>query len=210
LWYHEPSRNWGNLTECPIIERYSMATATSSLPAVFDEWLPSAEGVRREWVEGNWLERPSMGLEAALISTRLMYFLFGHVMSIKAGYCMSHECGYKIFPHEPGRVRFPDGSFIRSERLEAGKIPRGHTQIVPDLIFEVVSPNDHAEDVEERLSDFIKAGVPVAWIIYPLTKQVYVFHQGPASLRLGEGDTLDGEDVLPGFSLPLKDLFAVI
>jgi hypothetical protein len=47
-------------------------------------------------------------------------------------------------------------------------------------------------------------------MIYPLTRQVYVFHQGPAALRLGEADILDGENILPGFSLPLKDLFAGI
>ena len=83
-------------------------------------------------------------------------------------------------------------------------------EIVPDLFAEVVSPNDKAEEIEQRLTDFLRAGTPLAWLIFPKTRQVYVFHQGPAALRLGEGDILDGEDVIPGFSCPLKDLFAAI
>ncbi len=187
-----------------------MATAPTELMSTPDEWTPSIEGVRCEWVDGRWLERPNMGLEAALISTRLMLFVGIHVTAARAGWCMSHECGYKIFAHEPGRVRFPDGSFISSAKLEAGKIPRGHTQVVPDLIFEVVSPNDKAEEIDERLDDFIRAGVRLAWVIIPRTRRIYVYLQGIPTHRLGPGDVLDGADVLPGFACPLDDLFAAI
>ncbi len=73
--------------------------------------------------------------------------------------------------------------------------------------FEVISTHDLALNVEERLDDFLHAGVPLAWLIYSNTRHVQVFHQGRPALRLGPDDVLDGEDVLPGFSCPVAEIF---
>ena len=159
--------------------------------------------------DGNPVEKPPMGAEADFIIVTLIKMIEAQACG-SLGFWFSGHCGYQIFPDQPKLVRFPDVSFIRNGRLPGNKIPRGYVDVVPDLVVEVVSPNDIAENVEQRLTEFLRAGVPLAWMIYPLTKQVYVFHQGPASLRLGEGDVLDGEDILPGFACPLKTLFALI
>lgn len=187
-----------------------MATATElgELPPLE---IDSAESdLEFEVVNGQRVERPHMGAEADLIIVALIALIKSHAGG-KLGLCFSGHCGYQgIFPNEAKRLRYPDVSFVRSGRLPGDKPPRGNMVIVPDLIAEVISPNDNAEDVEQRLTDFLMAGVPLAWMIYPQTKQVYVFHQGPTALRLGEGDVLDGEEVLPGFSCQVKDLFAGI
>jgi len=187
-----------------------MATATSRVELSSLEIASSDTDLFFEIVNGQPVERPNMGAEADRIGVVLIGMIQAHAGG-KVGLCFSGHCGYQsIFPADPKRLRFPDVSFIRSGRLPGDKPPRGNMEIVPDLIAEVVSPNDKAEDVEQRLTDFLGAGVPLAWMIYPQTKQVYVFHQGPAALRLGVGDVLEGDDVLPGFACPLKDLFAAI
>jgi Uma2 family endonuclease len=186
-----------------------MATATDLTEAASDLSLSPDNSYYYEIVDGHEVEKPHMGAEADLIIVTLIRMIEAQAFG-KLGLWFSGHCGYQIFRDNPKLVRFPDISFIRSGRLPGNKPPRGYVEVVPDLVVEVVSPNDKAENVEQRLTDFLKAGVPLAWMIYPLTKQVYVFHQGPASLRLGEGDVLDGEDVLPGFACVLNDLFAAI
>ena len=187
-----------------------MATVTSPVDVPELEFDLSGGDQLFEIVDGQLLERRNMGAESNQIGTVLAGKILDHAQG-KLGLCFTGQCGYqKIFPNDPKRLRFPDVSFVRSGRLPGDKPPRGNMEIVPDMITEVVSPNDKAEDIEQRLTDFLRAGVPLAWIIYPQTKQVYVFHQGPASLRLGEGGMLEGEDVIPGFSCQVKDLFAAI
>jgi Uma2 family endonuclease len=187
-----------------------MATASSPVEIPSMESDPSDGDHLFEIVDGQILERRKMGAQADLIGFVLGSMIQAHSGG-KLGLCFSSQCGYhRIFPTEPKRLRYPDVSFVRSGRLPGNKPPRGHVDIVPDLVVEVISPNDKAEEIEQRLADFLRAGTPLAWLIYPQTKQVYVFHQGPAALRLGEDDVLDGEDVIPGFSCPLKDLFAAI
>jgi Uma2 family endonuclease len=186
-----------------------MATAAEFTGPVSEILLSSDNAYFTVIDDGQPVERPPMGAEADQIMVILIVMIQAHAAG-KIGLCFTGHCGYQIFPDQPNLVRFPDVSFIRNGRLPGNKIPRGYVEVVPDLVVEVVSPNDIAENVERRLIEFLRAGVPLAWMIYPLTKQVYVFHQGPASLRLGEGDILDGEDVLPGFSCPVKSLFALI
>jgi Uma2 family endonuclease len=186
-----------------------MSTATERIEPISEEFVRSDKDYLYEIVDGQSLEKPRMGAEADLVIVELIAIIKGHAAG-RLGRCFSGHCGYQIFADDPGRVRYPDVSFIRSGRLPGNKAPKGHVQVVPDLVVEVVSPNDKAENVDERLTDFLRAGVPLAWMIYPSSKQVYVFHQGPAALRLGLGDILDGEDVLPGFACPLNDLFAAI
>lgn len=191
-----------------------MTIAPALIESIDDEFVRSDKDYLYEIVDGQKVEKPRMGAEADRIIVALIRLIEAQAFG-RLGLCFSGHCGYQIFADDPNRIRYPDVSFIRFGRLPGDKAPRGYVQIIPDLVVEVVSPNDEvvspndkAENVDERLMDFLRAGVPLAWVIYPSSRQVYVFHQGPAALRLGEGDTLDGEGVLPGFSCSLKDLFA--
>ncbi len=84
--------------------------------------------------------------------------------------------------------------------------PKDWVKIRPDLAVEVVSPNDSAEDLEEKLDDYRTAGVPLIWVIYPELRKVKIFRQdGPAG-ELREDDVLSGEDVIPGFRCPLREI----
>jgi Uma2 family endonuclease len=105
-------------------------------------------------------------------------------------------------------VRFPDVAWIRKDKLPGGRPYAGHCRAVPDLIVEVVSPNDDAEQLQAKLAEFRAAGVPLLWVVYPGSRQVEVIHDDGTARYLAESDALDGGDVLPGFSCQVADLFA--
>lgn len=164
-------------------------------------------GHRYELVDGQLVER-SMGAQASRIATILLSLLEQHATTRNLGWAFTSDCGYQIFPERPSRVRFPDGSFIRRGRLPDDKPPPGHVRINPDLLFEVVSPNDGACEVEEKIDEYLRVGVPLIWVIFPGTRRVMVYRAAGPISRLGVGDELAGEEAMPGFACRVADLFA--
>lgn len=79
-------------------------------------------------------------------------------------------------------------------------------KVVPDLVVEVVSPNDLFHDVEEKVAEYLTAGVQLVWVVDPIAKMAYVHRQDASSDRVLANDTLSGEDVLPGFECRITDL----
>jgi Uma2 family endonuclease len=173
-------------------------------PPAPSEPLLQNENRRYELVDGEWVEK-KMGALAGQIAGILIRLLGNHTDQI-GGVVLTSDGGYKIFPHAPKLVRFPDVSYLRKGRLPNDKAPDGNLTIPPDLIVEVVSPNDLAEEIEERAMDFLRVGVSLVWIIYPKTRCVRVLRQGGAAAQLLETDDLQGENVLPGFSCKIEEL----
>jgi hypothetical protein len=114
--------------------------------------------------------------------------------------------GYQCFPHAPGRVRRPDVSFIRRGRLPGDVSPKGWVRIPPDLVVEVISPNDAAEELEEKLRYYRKVQVLLVWVIYPELRVAKVLRVDGPPAELEEGDVLSAGEVLPGFRCPLRDI----
>jgi Uma2 family endonuclease len=168
--------------------------------------LKMEDGHRFELLGGKLVER-NMGAESSKVSLTTMRLVGNHAHAHKQGEVFGADCGYQIFPDEPKRVRFPDGSFIATGRLAEGKTPRGHMRIVPDLAIEAVSPNDKAEEVEAKRIEFLKVGTKLLWVIYPESRTVHVFRQSGQHSILTEADELSGEDVLPGFTCRVAQLF---
>ena len=186
-----------------------MATALAETIHTPEELLEMEAGHQFELINGQLVER-NMGAESSRLSTILITKINSHSETNNLGLVFSQDCGYQVFADDPGRVRYPDGSFIRRGRLPDDKPPRGHVRIAPDLMIEVVSPNDIAWQIDERVDDFLKAGTPLVWVIYPDTRSVHVYRQGGSSARLTAEAELSGEDVLPGFTCKVADLFAGI
>jgi Uma2 family endonuclease len=84
--------------------------------------------------------------------------------------------------------------------------PKGWVKIPPDLAVEVVLPSDSAEELEEKLDDYRPAGVPLIWVIYPELREVKIFRLDGPDGELREDDVLSGEDVIPGFRCPLREI----
>jgi Uma2 family endonuclease len=91
-------------------------------------------------------------------------------------------------------------------RLPAGRLPNP-LDISPSIVVEVISPNEIGTRIELKTREYLEAGVPLVWIIYPETQSVHIYRPGGSAAYLGAEDTLTGEDVLPEFSVRVGDLF---
>ena len=122
------------------------------------------------------------------------------------GWALIPDAGYQCFPYQPNLVRKPDVSFIRYGRLPGGELPKGWIKIPPDLAVEVISPKDLVEALEEKLEDYRRAGVPLIWVINPRSRTARVHRKDGTASDLHEEDELSGEDVIPGFRCPLREI----
>jgi len=110
-------------------------------------------------------------------------------------------------------VRIPDITFIRWDSVDdvaTLDAPGSFLEVTPDLVVEVLSPGNTAKEMAIKLAEYEHAGIPLVWYVDPEAKTVTVYPKGKmrGSKVLTEGDTLDGGKVLPGFALPVADLFA--
>ena len=158
-----------------------------------------------ELIDDQLKEKP-MGAESDGINCLLLARLTEFVREHKLGRVFGAQTGYKCFPKKR-KVRKPDTSFVASGRLKDNKPPKGDIDIVPDLIAEVVSPNDTYEDVASRVPTFNAVSVKLIWVISPETRTVLVRRADGSCAELDETGTLSGEDVLPGFACPVAELF---
>ena len=159
-----------------------------------------------ELIDGVLVEKP-MGAESDEISLGLGASLRSYVRANALGRVFGSSTGYRCFPHKPLQVRKPDASFVSTARLPDGQAPKGDILVPPDLAVEVISPNDLAESLEERLSDYRKAGVRLVWVVSPGSRTVQVRRPDGSAAILNESATLSGEDVIPGFACNVADLF---
>jgi Uma2 family endonuclease len=172
-----------------------------------DDLLAMPDEDRYELVAGHLVER-QMGSESSYVGGRLFARLAVHCDQHTLGWVWPADTGYQCSPNTPNQVRKPDVSFVRAGRLPGGKPARGYEKLAPDLAAEVVSPNDLAEEIEQKVDDYLRAGVRLVWVLYPATKSVHVFRPDGSARRLRETDTLEGEDVVPGFTCPVAELFS--
>ena len=109
----------------------------------------------------------------------------------------------------PGLVRIPDVSFVSWQRVPNRRIPRvPMLNFAPDLAVEILSPSNTAREMTRKLQDYFTAGVRLVWHVDPAARTVEVFTAADQSTLLREDQELRGDPVLPGFVLPIRDLFA--
>lgn len=147
-----------------------------------------------------------MSFETSMIALIINARLVAHVLAHKLGWVAQSDGGLQIFADAPSKVRFADGAFISRERA-LQRPGDGHLRVAPDLVLEVVSPNDIAGEVDIKVAEYLDAGVRLIWVVYPETKAVHIFRPGGQDSRVAVGGTLSGEDVVPGFELPVAEIF---
>jgi Uma2 family endonuclease len=107
-----------------------------------------------------------------------------------------------------GQIRAPDLAFFSWKRLPKGEFPRDPIgPIAPDLAVEVISKSNTKAEMDRKLTEYFQAGCKLVWYVYPGTRRVRVFRSVRKSVVLTEADTLEGGDVLPGFSLSIRKWF---
>jgi Uma2 family endonuclease len=168
--------------------------------------LVSPSGTERlcELVDGVLVEKP-MGYYESFLA-----LILGHML---LAYLDQHDLGIVLGESGPlrlavGRVRMPDVCFIGWERFPDRKLPRsGILDRAPDLAVEIISASNTEREMERKLQEYFAAGTRRVWYAYPETRTVRVY-TSPTDVRvLGEEEHLEGEELLPGFRLSIRDWF---
>ena len=161
---------------------------------------------RLELVEGTLHKMPLAGGRHGRVAMKIGSLLDVHAESTGLGQVFAAETGF-ILRRGPDTVRAPDASFVaRSRLLEEGP-PDGYLELAPDLAVEVVSPNDRPREVQEKVEDWLNAGVRQLWLAQPSGRTVTVYRAPEDWLELREDDALEGGDALPGFTCRVGELF---
>jgi len=121
---------------------------------------------------------------------------------------LSAETGF-LLARRPDTVRAPDVAFVSAERLEQARTTRGFFPGPPDLAVEVLSPTDRAGEVHAKVADYLAAGTRLVWVVEPGRHTIRVYRTLLAPKTVGQEATLDGEEVLPGFRLPVSAVFSL-
>ena len=183
-----------------------MATATE-VRFTPEDLLKITDRPMPELVDGELLER-EMGQEADRIALLLGGILLAFVRPRGLGIVNGSQCGYQIFPDAPGKVRIPDVSFTRAERVPPGGPAKGHSRVAPDLAVEVVSPKDLASEVFVKVREYFSAGVPMVLILDPEARMIVLCRPDGSARTFRDGDVLDLGEIVPGFAHPVADFFA--
>ena len=163
------------------------------------------DGYRYELVRGELRKMAPSGSEHGDKSADIHGSLHPYVRANNLGRTRIAEPGF-ILERDPDSVRAPDIAFVRRERIEAiGKTTRFWPE-ASDLAIEVISPNDRYSEVNEKVADYLAAGTRMVVVVNPRNRTVNV-HTPDGAVTLKLGDTLDGGDVVPGWQMPLTDIF---
>ena len=183
-----------------------MAAAEKTMTAEELLRLPTGMGKRYELAQGELKTMSPAGSKHGGITVRIGGLLDQFVRSKKLGVVFGAETGF-ILHRNPDTVRAPDAAFVTADRIPAEGVPTGYWPGAPDLAVEVVSPDDRAEEIKAKVSEYFEAGARLIWIVYPATREVVAFRTARESLVLSVQDTLEGGEAIPGFVCAVAELF---
>lgn len=167
-----------------------------------------SEGVKGELIMGVLHKKVSSGQEHGEIVMNLGSPMHQFVKANRLGRVFASDSGVQL-ERDPDTVREPDVAFISAERMPLDVRERRYAQVVPDLVVEIVSPNDRPVPVFDKAQMWLRHGVRLVWITDPEARTITALPQSGPTRTYTENDTLDGGDVLPGFTCPVRDIFEV-
>lgn len=171
-------------------------------------------GKRVELVRGQLFVREPSSFNHGALSLRIGSALTVHLAREREEEGWAHtrgplataDPGFTL-ARRPDTVRAPDIAYVPRER-HADPMPDGFRELAPDLAVEVQSPSDRAGAVVAKVGDWLSAGTQLVWVVDPPRQSVVVYRADGSVEVLGLNDSLRGDDVLPGFSMSLNELFA--
>ena len=162
-------------------------------------------GKRYELVERTLVEKP-MGFPESYVGLELAWYLRTYLATNDLGYLGGADALLQIFPN---LVRLPDVCFVSWDKTDDGKVSlKPIHEHIPDLIVEVLSPKNTRKEIVRKLDEYFRAGVRQVWIVNPRKRNATIYRSMDETKLIPETGTLDGEEVLPGFQVPLQKLFS--
>ena len=158
----------------------------------------------RELVRGEIIETMAPGGEHGTIAGDTYSYL--RAWSRPQGGYVGVEVGY-ILARDPDTVRIPDVSYVRPTRIPKTGVPKTYWQLAPDLAVEVVSPSETANEVQDKVTDYLASGTSMVWVIYPRFQHVIVHTPDGVARTYDRNATLHFPELLPGFSCTVAELF---
>lgn len=182
-----------------------MSTTTRMMTA--DElFMMPRRAHRYDLIKGELREMSPAGSEHGALAARLTIALGQYVEEHDLGEVFGAETGFKLASN-PDTVLGPDAAFVSNERIPPTGIPVAYWPGAPDLAVEVVSPGNSRREIEEKITEYLAAGVRLVWIIRPKQRTVTIHRASVEPMTLNENDTLDGQDVIPGFQYSVGRIF---
>ena len=189
-----------------------MISETPALEVQSSERLITGEELSRmpdselcELIEGRIIPMSPTSHIHGRIEGRFYQLLISHVQANKLGQVMVGEVGIYI-RRNPDTIRAADVLYISNDRYAQSRSP-SYLDVAPELVVEILSPDDTWQAVMRKLADYFSIGVQVVWVADPEARTVYAYRSVTTAQQFKEGDTLTAPEVLPGFAAPVADLF---
>lgn len=165
----------------------------------------SDQGFHYELVRGELRPMSPSGGPHGDATSRISFYVNGIVYGGDLGLTFAAETGFLV-EHDPDTILAPDFAFVAHDRLP-DPLPKSYVPVVPDFAVETRSPNDTRREVVEKVEQWLAAGVRLVWVVEPEKCTITTHRLGRDPRTFAAGETLDGEDVLPGLAVPLDRIF---
>ena len=162
------------------------------------------DGFRYELVRGELVKMPLAGAIHGVIASTVGWNLHSHVKNLRLGTVVTVGTGFQL---AEDHVLAPDGAFVSQSRITTSGLPDGFFPGAPDLAIEVISPSERERHISQKVDDYLHYGCKMVVLIRPRTRRVEVHTPNREVQILEPGDVLDGGDAVPGWQLPIADIF---
>ncbi len=182
-----------------------METLTSTPPLTPDDVERAAkrDQKRYELIDGK-LKEKEVGFVALFVATRIAERLNAKFYP-QAGAAAVEAMIYCFKKRNHGRK--PDVVYVSNQRFAVGEMPEGDLFVAPNLVVEVLSPSNTGIELEQKLDEYLEAGVEIVWIVNPESRTIRIYRQDGTTKLFRAIDTIEGESALPGFSLKVSEIF---
>lgn len=161
------------------------------------------DGKRYELLDGELREKV-VGFWELFIAVRIAERLNAHFYPRDGA--ASVEVNVYCFD-KPNHGRKPDVVFLKTSRFPDAKIPGGDVRVAPDLVVEVLSPANSGKELEEKLDEYLTAGVALVWIVNPERRTIRVYRADGTTKLFRPDDVIENDPMLPGFRLTVDEVF---
>lgn len=184
-----------------------MSTQTHAALMTADDLLRMPDdNFRYELVRGELRKMAPSGHTHGRVAINFAWPLTQYVKTHDLGIVYAAETGFVISTN-PDTVRAPDVAFVSRKRVDEVGDVGGYWPGAPDLAVEVLSPGDSYTEVEEKVFDWLAAGACMVVVVNPRHRTATVYRSRTDIVVLTERDTLDGGDVVPGWTMPIQEIF---